>query len=99
MAGHADNVEWFACLQGLPEDVDVEFEVTLLDFDKQPNWHAMTAGDKISRADLLKEQGNRVFRLGAEQYARAGQKWQKAIKLLDNAFDIETEAQVRLVRA
>lgn len=86
-------------MQGLAEDVDVEFEVTLLDFDKQPNWHAMTADDKISRAELLKEQGNKIFRLGAEQYARAGQKWQKAMKLLDNAFDIETEEQVCLRHA
>ena len=82
-------------VQGLPEDVDVEFEITLLDFDRQPNWHAMTADDKISRAELLKEQGNKIYRLGAPQYARAAAKWQKALKLLDNAFDIETDEQAR----
>jgi hypothetical protein len=82
-------------LQALPEDADVEFEVTLLDFDRQPNWHAMGAGDKIARAELLKEQGNKIYRLGPPQYARAAAKWQKALKLLDNAFDIETDEQAR----
>ena len=72
----------------------MEFEITLLDFDKQPNWHAMSAADKIARSDMLKEQGNAVFRLGPEQYARAVSKWQKAIKLIDNAFDIDTDEQV-----
>lgn len=72
----------------------MEFEVTLVDFDKQPNWHAMSAADKIARADVLKEQGNAVFRLGPEQYARAVSKWQKAVKLVDNALDIDTDEQV-----
>ena len=73
----------------------MEFEVTLLDFDRQPNWHAMGADDKIARAELLKEQGNKIYRLGPPQYARAAAKWQKALKLLDNAFDIETDEQAR----
>ena len=75
----------------------MEFAITLLDFDKQPNWHAMSGADKVARADVLKEQGNAVFRLGPEQYARAVSKWQKAIQLVNNAFDIDTDEQASVL--
>lgn len=74
----------------------MDFELTLVDFDRQPNWTTMTADDKLQRARTLKEQGNRVFKLGPDQYMRAISKWSKAIKVIDNAFDMDTEEQVRI---
>lgn len=72
----------------------MQFELELVDFDRQPNWHAMSADDKLARAHALKEQGNAIFRAGPGQYSRAIAKWTKALKVLDNAFDMDTEEQV-----
>ncbi len=51
-------------LQGCPEGADICFEIELLSFDKTPHWHGMTAGDKIRRAEQVRQQGNVVFRQG-----------------------------------
>ena len=82
----------FPRMQGCPEGADVEFEVELLGFEKTPNWHSMTAADKIARAEQLRQQGNATFKQG--QLAKARQKYLKALKLLDNAWDIDTDEQV-----
>ena len=71
----------------------MEFEVELLGFEKTPNWHSMTAADKISRAEQLRQQGNATFK--QNQLGKARQKYLKALKLLDNAWDIDTDEQVR----
>ena len=42
----------------------------------------------------LKTQGNTVYKAGLTEQARA--KWQKAMKMLGNMFDIETPEQARL---
>ena len=39
----------------------------------------------------LKAQGNAVYKVGLTEQARA--KWQKAMKMLGNLFDIETAEQ------
>ena len=83
-----------AFMQCVPEGADIDFELELLGFDKQPNWHDAGPDDKIRRAQALKEQGNAIFKQGAPQYARARSKWTKALKMLDNAFDLDTEEQV-----
>jgi hypothetical protein len=44
----------------MPEGGVVEFELVLVGFEKQPNWHNMGPGEKIGQADLLKTQGNKV---------------------------------------
>ena len=82
-------------VQGVPEDAAVDFEVELLSFDRAPNWHDAGPDEKIARAQALKEQGNAVFRQGPAQHSRARAKWMKALKMLDNAFDLDTEEQVR----
>jgi len=81
-------------MQNMPDGADIDFELELLDFDKQPNWHDAGPDEKIRRAQTLKEQGNAVFRQGAAQYSKARSKWMKALKMLDNAFDLDTEDQV-----
>ena len=52
-------------MQNMPDGADIDFELELLDFDKQPNWHDAGPDEKIRRAQTLKEQGNAVFRQGA----------------------------------
>lgn len=79
-------------MQGCPEGSDICFEIELLSFDKTPHWHGMTAGDKIRRAEQVRQQGNVVFRQG--QLGMARQKYLKAMKLLDNAYDTEGEQEV-----
>ena len=68
------------------------FEVTLIGFDKQPNWSVMDASAKIKRAQELKAQGNAVFKAGLGNLAKP--KWTKALKLLNHLFDIQTDEQV-----
>lgn len=68
------------------------FEIELISFEKTPHWHSMTAQDKITRAEQVRQQGNVAFKLGQLRMAR--QKYLKAMKLLDSAFDTETEEQV-----
>lgn len=53
----------------------------------------MTALDKITRAEQVRQQGNVTFKLGQLRMAR--QKYLKALKLLDNAYDAETDEQVK----
>ena len=78
--------------QECPEGVEVEFEVELVGFEKTPHWHSMTGSDKVKRSQELKEQGNRTFKAGRLDLAR--QKYLKALKLVDHAFDIETDEEV-----
>jgi hypothetical protein len=84
----------FRNVQGVPEDAAVDFELELLSFDRAPNWHDAGPDEKIARAQALKEQGNAVFRQGPAQHSRARAKWMKALKMLDNAFDLDTDEQV-----
>lgn len=79
-------------MQGCPDDRSIGFEVELVSFDKTPHWQNMAAIDKIARADQIRQQGNRVFKLG--QLAMARQKYLKALKHLDSAFDTETDDEV-----
>lgn len=81
-------------MQSMPEGADVDFEIELLDFDKQPNWHDAGPDEKIKRAQALKEQGNAISGQGPGQFSRARAKWMKALKMLDNAFDLDTDEQV-----
>ncbi|CAK0786960.1 hypothetical protein CVIRNUC_010174 [Coccomyxa viridis] len=80
----------------IPEGADIDFEVELVGFDKQPNWHHAGPDEKIARAQALKEQGNAIFRQGPSQYARARSKWLRAMKMLEHAFDLETDEQMAL---
>ena len=68
------------------------FEVELVSFERQQHWTRMDAAAKIARAQALKAQGNAVFKGGHAELARG--KWQKAMKMLGNLFDCESEAQV-----
>ena len=81
-------------VQGVPEDAPLAFELELVSFERQQHWTRMDAGAKIARAQALKAQGNQVFKAGgAPELARS--KWQKALKMLSNLFDCESEAQAR----
>ena len=51
-------------MQNMPDGADIDFELELLDFDKQPNWHDAGPDEKIRRAQTLKEQGERCFQTG-----------------------------------
>lgn len=50
-----------ATVQEWREGETVEFELELVDFDKQPNWYHLDASGKIAQAELLKTQGNEVL--------------------------------------
>lgn len=67
------------------------FEIELIDFEKTPHWHSMTAGDKLARAEQIRRQGNATFQSGQLKFAR--HKYLKALKLLDNTYDAD-DAQV-----
>lgn len=46
----------------MAEGAEVMFEVELLSFDKQPHMSQLSAAQSIERAQVLKDQGNVVFK-------------------------------------
>jgi hypothetical protein len=48
--------------QAVPEGASVEWEVELVDFDKQPHWEQLDAAGRITQATALKDQGNAAFK-------------------------------------
>ena len=82
-------------LQGCPDNDSIGFEIELISFSKTPHWHSMTAQDKITQAERVRQQGNVAYKLGQLQMAR--QKYLKGLKLLDNAYDAETDEQVLIM--
>lgn len=90
------STEWVdpAFLQGCPKDETIGFEIELVSFSKTPHWHSMTAQDKIMQAERVRTQGNVAFKL--DQLGMARQKYLKGMKLLDNAYDAETDEQVEI---
>ncbi|KAL4447985.1 hypothetical protein ABPG75_005204 [Micractinium tetrahymenae] len=78
--------------KGLQPGTPVEYEVELLDFEKEPSQHALAGEERLQRGGRLKEQGNQLYKQGKTKLARI--KYQKALKLVDRAFDLESEEQV-----
>ncbi|GAB4824129.1 hypothetical protein N2152v2_011175 [Parachlorella kessleri] len=77
--------------QGLPEGSSVEFEVELVGFQHEPNWASLGPADKLERAARWKEQGNALYKQGRYKYART--KYQKAMRVVERAMDLEGEDQ------
>lgn len=46
----------------LQSGCSMEFEVELIDFEKEPTQHALSGADKLKHAARLKEQGNMLFK-------------------------------------
>ena len=85
-------LNWFWDLQDVHDGQEMAFEIELLGFEKTPHWHSMTALDKIIRAELVRLQGNQAFKLS--RYDLAKQKYLKALKLVDNAYDTQNDQEV-----
>ena len=78
--------------QGVVDGAEIEFEIELLSYTKHAAWVAMTPDEKLTRAEALKEQGNATLKAGQLKHART--KYLKAMRILDQTFDFEGDAQV-----
>jgi hypothetical protein len=78
--GRADRPE------GLAEGSHVQWEVELLDFERQAHATHLSSDELLQRGTLLRTQGNVVFKQG--MVSHAVQKWMKALKLLNQIFDV-----------
>ena len=82
---------WWA-EQGIEDGDEIEFEIELLSYTKHAAWVAMTPDEKLIRAEALKQQGNATLKAGQLKHARV--KYLKAMRILDQTFDFEGDAQV-----
>ena len=78
----------------LSRESDIEFEITLLDFDPVLHLAEASVDDKLQQAVGWKEQGNRLFKQC--KYALARKKYMKAIRAVDQVMGFDTEEQVTL---
>ncbi|EFN57340.1 hypothetical protein CHLNCDRAFT_142698 [Chlorella variabilis] len=88
--GQAAPLEFDTGMGEVPESgCSMEFEVELIDFEKEPTQHALSGADKLKHAARLKEQGNMLFKQGKTKLAR--QKYQKALKMVGGALELDSE--------
>ncbi|GIM00169.1 hypothetical protein Vretimale_5329 [Volvox reticuliferus] len=59
----------------IPGDAMVEFEVELLDFEREGHWQNLSFEERYALAERLKSKGNELFRKGQHKYARARCVW------------------------
>lgn len=68
------------------------FEVELVDFETETNWHHLPTDGKLDRAEKWKDDGNTLYK--SSKYTLAKQKYLKAAKFVgDISREIETEEQ------
>eukprot|EP01024_Parvocaulis_polyphysoides_P007406 TRINITY_DN12201_c0_g1_i4.p1 TRINITY_DN12201_c0_g1~~TRINITY_DN12201_c0_g1_i4.p1 ORF type:complete len:537 (-),score=109.79 TRINITY_DN12201_c0_g1_i4:556-2166(-) len=82
----------------IPSDVDLNFEVSLVDFENAKEQWEMENAEKIITARELKEKGNNLYK--EQNWKRATKCYEKAIKLIDydNSFSSEEQKDSREVR-
>ncbi|GLI61315.1 hypothetical protein VaNZ11_003671 [Volvox africanus] len=77
---------------GIPGDATVEFEVELLDFEREGHWQNLSFEERYVLAERLKSKGNELFRKGQHKYARA--RYERLLRLLESTRDFETQEEV-----
>eukprot|EP00475_Leptophrys_vorax_P037536 TRINITY_DN64850_c0_g1_i1.p1 TRINITY_DN64850_c0_g1~~TRINITY_DN64850_c0_g1_i1.p1 ORF type:complete len:607 (+),score=130.93 TRINITY_DN64850_c0_g1_i1:152-1972(+) len=65
----------------VPPNSTLEYEITLVSFDKDKESWELGDEEKIDTAARKKEEGNALFKAG--KYARAAKKYNKALKLIE----------------
>ena len=59
------------CPPGLSREGRVEFEVELLEFDREGFWQQLSMAERFDLAERLKAKGNALFKAGKYDYAKA----------------------------
>lgn len=72
---------------------DIEFEITLLDFEKERHWSSLSGDEKLERAEMWRNQGNMLFKVG--KYGLARKKYQKSLYCVNQTMEIDTEEQMK----
>ncbi|RMZ52723.1 hypothetical protein APUTEX25_000842 [Auxenochlorella protothecoides] len=82
----------------VPADVDVEYEVTLVDQKQAKGSWEMSTPEKIAAAIARKEKGNAYFKAG--RVGRAVRQWNQAEEIIkyDDAFSAEEKEESRAVK-
>eukprot|EP00198_Chlamydomonas_reinhardtii_P000593 XP_001689928.1 peptidyl-prolyl cis-trans isomerase, FKBP-type [Chlamydomonas reinhardtii] len=70
----------------------VEFEVELVDFEREGHWQNLSFEARYTLAERLKSKGNDLFKRGQHKFARA--RYERLLRLLDSTRDFETEEEV-----
>ncbi|KAG2493708.1 hypothetical protein HYH03_008222 [Edaphochlamys debaryana] len=84
-------------LEAAAEGLTVEWEVELLDFQREGHWQNLSFEERYEVADRLKSKGNELYKRGQHKFARA--RYERLLRLLDSTRDFETEEQVARVDA
>ncbi|GMH35829.1 hypothetical protein BSKO_03697 [Bryopsis sp. KO-2023] len=80
---------------GIDRNLDVEFEISLISFDKDSKWAGAKAAEVIKLGESTKELANRLFKDG--KYKLAVMKYQKLIRNLTAFRDFDTEEEIEKV--
>eukprot|EP01111_Echinosteliopsis_oligospora_P003237 TRINITY_DN1518_c0_g1_i1.p1 TRINITY_DN1518_c0_g1~~TRINITY_DN1518_c0_g1_i1.p1 ORF type:complete len:402 (+),score=135.94 TRINITY_DN1518_c0_g1_i1:53-1258(+) len=73
----------------IPANATLEYEIELLDLEKEKESWDMSSDEKISAALKRKTEGNTLFT--AQKYARAFKKYKKALTYLDADHDLSAD--------
>ncbi|GFR52572.1 hypothetical protein Agub_g15164 [Astrephomene gubernaculifera] len=82
-------VEW--------QGAEVEFEVELLDFEREGHWQNLTFEERYTLAERLKAKGNELFR--KQQFKHAKARYDRLLRLLESTRDYEEQQQVERIEA
>lgn len=70
---------------------EIEIELELVEFAPVKHLDSLQPDEKLSRATLNKEQGNKLFKMNKIRHARA--KYQKALKCVGKSYEFEGSEQ------
>ncbi|KAL6761780.1 hypothetical protein V8C86DRAFT_765815 [Haematococcus lacustris] len=85
-AGRAD------CPPGLDPAAPVEFEVELVDFEREGHWQVLSMAERFLLVERAKAKANSLVKAGRYQYAQA--RYDRLLKLMESTRDFETQEEV-----
>mmetsp|Transcript_33042 Transcript_33042/g.93524 ORF Transcript_33042/g.93524 Transcript_33042/m.93524 type:complete len:596 (-) Transcript_33042:206-1993(-) len=74
-----------AVVPNVEPSLPVVWVIELISFDQAPNWHQMTAGERITVVERMKASANHLF--SAQRYSHAKTRYEKAYKVINHTFD------------
>ncbi|KXZ48761.1 hypothetical protein GPECTOR_25g345 [Gonium pectorale] len=91
-AGRDDAPPGCGLLAERRDELTVEWEVELVDFEREGHWQNLSFEERYAVAERLKAKGNDLYRRQQYKFARA--RYDRLIRLLESTRDFETDEQV-----
>lgn len=85
------------CPAGVSPEKPVLFEIQLLKFEKEANWHAMSLEERLASAEAARCRANSLYQ--RKRFAAAAARYGRLLNQLEGIRDIETAEQATAVAA